>query len=433
MPAHLEPQHWTAEEQAQYQTSGYRHNFVCNVLDGSFYQFGNAIMQTSVMLPALLVLLGASDAQILLIPTIPIIVGRLPQLFTAYWAERLTYKLPALKVTGIFQRLPWLCMGIALWLWGATHKAWVVNVILGGVTVATLGYAVTAPAWGEFIARVIPARVRGRFMGINVALGNGLGLLAPLIVAGVFSLHNLSTERQNAVLFFIMTGLICVSYFSIIQTREPRLAPLETHTDPVAYFRELPSLLRTDPSLRWFLVASALSYAQVIGAGLFMVYGTRVLGVTINDQPIFLFVVQLTTLTAGVVLGFLTDRAGHKIGLLVGLLSYAAAALLAVFAPTRVWLFPVFMLLAVYNSSQYISLNNLIFDMAPPARRPTYLALTSTLPAPFALVFTLLCLWLKGSGPSSYPPAFAASALLVAASALALWLGVKVRKKETLA
>ena len=85
------------------------------------------------------------------------------------------------------------------------------------------------------------------------------------------------------------------------------------------------------------------------------------------------------------VLGWLTDRRGHRLVIILGLAAALAGNLLAVAASSLGVFGLVFVMLGIQISAMNVSNLNVMLEFAPgPAAQPTYVGLGTTLLAPVA-------------------------------------------------
>jgi MFS family permease len=399
-----------------------RWNMTVNVLDVALFHFGLSFISLAVVFPALMSRLGASATVIALLPAIQILGGRLPQIATSYLAEMRPLQKRWCMWCGIFQRAPWLVLAGCLAFWGGTRPDFLIAAALVCLLVANVGYGFTAPAWGELIAKAIPAERRGLFMGLIQVIGNTLGVVGGFTVVAVMKTPRLEFPHNYAVLFALCAAVLAVSFLLLMLNRESPGVNHSTHASFSSYRKSLLVVLRNDHSFRWLLVHQSLSYSYVIGQGLFMAHALHAFSLGDEHTGVFVLSSTVAVLVVSPVLGWLGDRRGHRLVLMIASMAYVLAAATAAAAKDWRWMCAVFALLAVTLAGQVISTQNIVLQMAPAHRRPSYLALAATIPAPFVLGFALLGGRLAKSAPLGYRGAFLVSAgLSLAALAILMW------------
>jgi MFS family permease len=269
----------------------------------------------------------------------------------------------------------------------------------------------TYPAWAELMAKAIPEQHWGKMMGITHMLGNGLSVIGGLIV--MYVMGQWAYPSNYAALFLIAGGLHYISHCFLCLNREPvSRVSHEKHDNIRSYVKVLKTIITTDRSFLWFTVHQALGFSAIMGLGLFMVYAMKKFGVTDAQSGGFVLVSTATTLITSPLLGAAGDRYGHKSVIAIACIAYVASAICALLGRSLWIMYPVFALSAVSVSAQMIGFRNLVYELAPKERRPTYVALTSLLPAPFAVLFSLLGGWLAEHLASGFSIVFALSAIL---------------------
>jgi MFS family permease len=391
-----------------------------NILDVSLYIFGESMVSMVVVLPAFMLELGASNQLVALLPALYVLGARLPPVATSYFVETWPRLKPLCLATGVPMRLPWLVLGlVTLWL-ARGHPGVVLLVLMVCFAVSHTSFGLSSPAYGELIAKTIPPQRRGMFMGWVTLVGNALGVVGGLYVKWVMDRSGLAFPANYATLFLTASALLWISYVFFALNREPLLTPGRHHENWGAYLRSLPVVLRQDRNFCWYLVYQSLIYGYAMGSGLFMAYALKHFRLDDTVTGKFLVASTVATMVAAPVMGWLGDRYGHKLNLVIACLAHVGAAVIATLATDWRMMYAVFALTAVCIAGQWISARNYIYLFGVNGRRPTYLALANTVPAPFILAFAFVGGWLAEHLAGGYAAAFLISAGICAAAAWVL-------------
>jgi MFS family permease len=132
------------------------------------------------------------------------------------------------------------------------------------------------------------------------------------------------------------------------------------------------------------------------------------------DASGFTIALQMGLALANLFFGFLADRKGHKLSLEICLLLSALSLVLAIFAPSPWWFFPIFFLRGAVNAGTFISGISIVYEFTDAENRPTYIGLANTIPGVAGSIAPLIGGWLAGA--VSYPAMFILSAMIGAAS-----------------
>lgn len=396
---------------------------VVNVTDLAFFISAMNVLSVTIVLPSFMVRLGASPLLVALLPAIQIVGFRLPQFVVPYFIEGRARLKPFITVLGVFQRLPWAVLAVATLFLGSESPRLLLVVAVCCVFFVNALSGLAYPAWAELIAKVIPSARWGFCMGVSHMIGNGVGVLLGFAVAYLLGSGRFAYPANYAAIFFLGFLLLAGSFFFYQLNREPEHVENRSHGDWRTYFGGLLAIVRRDRSFTWFIVYQCMSLSGLMGVGLFMVYGIKAFNLPESRTGEFVVASTLATLVASPVLGAVGDRRGHRSVLAISTASYLLAALLAIFVKSWVVMYAVFALTAVHVSAQMIAFRNMVYELAPEGRRPSYIALASLLPAPFAVLFPILGGWLVGNTPWGYTAPFALSAAL----SIAAWLVLETR------
>src|SRR4030095_10693659 len=93
-------------------------------------------------------------------------------------------------------------------------------------------------------------------------------------------------------------------------------------------------------------------------------------------------------------MGWLGDRVGHRLMLIIGAASAIFSSLLAWLAPSLAWFFPVFVLSGFANVSIWTNGMTMPGDFSEEKERPFYIGLAQTLTAPATIIAPLLGGWI---------------------------------------
>jgi MFS family permease len=417
---------YAPEQYAEYLEKHYRRNLVANVLDVGFFQFSMSVVSVNVVLPAFLKTLGASNLLFSFLIAGYNICWFLPQLFMSFYVEGLYRKKPYVLVLGVFQRVPWLALGVlTLVMLPGSPEPVIIMFFLLFIT-AFLAGGFNSTAWAEMIAKAIPQRIRGLFMGIINLVGSGLAVAGGFMVKYVMENERFPYPQNYAILFFICFAILVVSFAAFALNREPLVPLARRETSLKAYFKSLPGILRRDRNFTLFVFSRALGYANVMGVAFYMVYAMKRFSLDDSVSGNFVLASTLATVAASAALGRFADKMGHKANLVVSQSFYMAAAAAALLAKEAWMMYFVFVFISIGLSSFMISMNNIIFEFAPESKRPTYLGLSGTISAPFILLFSFLGAKLADM---SYKAPIGASIVLIALSTAILVFFVKEPRK----
>src|SRR5690606_891653 len=220
---------------------------------------GLSFAARTTVLPLFVQHLGGGNLAVGLLPVLWTLGFHLPQLAIAHHAGQVASKKGLVLRTGLVQRLPWLLLAVATFLWlGKLPPGWALAVFFVLYTLAAVGGSLNLPGWFDLTAKLTPVRLRGRLFALRTVLGSLLGVLGGAVVAAVLA-RSPSTDGF-ALLFGLAFAVMVGSYAILAQVKEERVpGTVPPARQPYrAFLRRLPDILRRDRNFRRFLVADAL-------------------------------------------------------------------------------------------------------------------------------------------------------------------------------
>ena len=265
-------------EYDHYLKHGYTYNMVVSILDVSFFFFALSVVSATVVMPAFMLRLGASAALVALLPAVQVVGMRLPQIIVPFLVEGRIRQKPYILLMNVMQRTAWLFMApLTFWL-AIDHPGALLACFLVMFFVVNFFSGLAQPSWGDLIAKVIPQRRRGMFMGLNMMFGHGLGIVGGLIVAYIMNSEKIAFPLNYALLFLISSIIFWISFGFFSRTREPIIEVAARHESVSRYIASLRDVLRSNRRFVWYIVFACLFYGFVMGSGLFMAYAVSEFG-----------------------------------------------------------------------------------------------------------------------------------------------------------
>ncbi len=404
----------------------YRWNFTWNVLDGATFWLGISFISTAVILPLYVSHFTSNPLIIGLIPFIQTAGTLLPQLFMANAVERAPRKIFFPKVVGFFlERTPIYLLAPTTLLLAENYPVLALVVFFILHTWHNIGAGVISVGWYDMIAKIIPQDRRGRFYGITNFIGNGTGILGAMLVPVV--LHSRGFPEGFAISFGIAGALALLSWFFLIQTREPAVYSKKPPVSQTEYLRSLPEVVRKDRNFRTYLLAQIVFALSGMATGFLAVYAVRTWQMSDAQAGGFTIALQVGLALANLFFGFLADRKGHKLSLEICFGLNVLLLVLAVVAPSPAWFFVIFFLRGSVNAVTFLSGASIVYEFTDPDNRPTYIGLANTIPGAFGAVAPLIGGLLVGA--VSYPAMFLLAAITGLASLGLLRFGVRDPRK----
>ena len=400
-------------------SQNYRWNFGVNLADGALFMLAQSFISATTILPFFVSRLTDNPFFIGLLAVIAHGGWFFPQLFSAGPIERSNRKKPWLINLGFFvERLPLMLLP-ATALLAVRAPTWTLTLFLLTFALYNLGAGIIAPAWQDLIAVCFPPTRRGRLMGIAMFVGTVLGALGANASSRI--LDTLPFPGNFMTLFALAALLMLIGWVVLALTREPVRRVRRSEENRLRIWTRLGRILRRDLNFRRFLIARGLLAASGMGMAFVTAAAVRrwdVSGGTVGNFTVALLVGQAV---GNLLFGFLADRRGHKLPLVLGGIAAALAYIIAGIAPSPLFYYPVFLLLGAYISAIIVSGLMIVLEFVGFEQRPTYVGITNSIIGAVNVVIPLVGGALATFN-YTYLFVFSAAAALLSALLTSLWV-----------
>lgn len=366
-----------------------RHNLVALGADYALFLVGLSFASQSTILPAFAEHLRAPNVVIGAIPAVMTVGWFLPSLFAAGYTETLARRLPFILRYTLLERAPFVVLALAAFFLAEPAPELTLALLLLMLLVITGAGGALMPAWMDVVGRAIPTTLRGRFFAVAGVLASGGGLLAGLGTA--YILAAVRAPWSYGICFLSTAVFMGLSYVALALTREPAAVVTSPPVPLGTYLSRIPTLLRRDRNLTWFLAARAFAVIGMMAGGFYTVYALRALGAESWQVGVFTAVLLGGQIAGNVALGWLADRTGHRLVIMIGVAATVTANAVALAGPSLPLFSVVFALSGVHVAAINVSSLNVLLEFAPGMEeRPTYVGLGTTSLAPVAFAAPLL-------------------------------------------
>lgn len=369
-----------------------RYNVIVNLLDAGFFGVAIGFASFGTILSLFVASMTNSATLIGLVPAIHASGWLLPQLFTANYTARLRrYKRNVLLLT-IHERVPFLGLAIvALLLPKIGLQVGLVLTFLFLIWQG-LGGGFTANAWTSLISKIIPSESRGTFFGTQAALANLL--ISVAAVGAGYLLGTYQSPFDFVACFLIACLFFTFSWISLALTREPADYEKVIEENPPPLWQGAAQILKRDRNFSWFLTARILSQFGTMGFAFYIVYALRRFHMDEVTAGYLTATLTISQTIANAGMGWMGDRVGHRWMLIIGAVAALLSSLLAWFASSLAWFFPMFVLTGFANVSIWTNGMTMTVDFSGESERPFYIGLAQTLTAPATIVAPLIGGWI---------------------------------------
>jgi len=398
-----------------------RYNVSVNMADAIFFGAALGFGSFGTIIPLFVSQLTNSATLIGLVPAIHAVGWQLPQLFTANQVTRLRSYKPYVLLMTVHERVPFIGFALVAWFMYSLgpQKALILTFLL--LIWQGFGAGFTANAWQSFIAKIIPAELRGTFFGGQAAAANIF--ISICAVGAGYLLENFYTPLNFTLTFLIAFIFLIFSWGSLALSREPEDVEKVIPEKLPPVWQGAGEILKRDRNFSWFLAARLLSMFATVGFTFYIIYCLRYFKMDAVTAGFLTATLTISQTIANAGMGWLGDRWGHRTMLLLGAAAVSLSAGLAWYAPTLGWFYLVFILAGIANVAIWTIGMAMTVEFGTEAERPVYIGLSNTLVAPVTILSPILGGWIADT--MGFKTTFAISVLVGLITVGVLWWFVK--------
>jgi MFS family permease len=211
-------------------------------------------------------------------------------------------------------------------------------------------------------------------------------------------------------------------------TREPEDTEKVIEAHPAPFWEGAQRILQRDKNFRWFLGARILSQFATMGFSFYIVYALRAFQLDAITAGYLTATLTISQTVANIGMGWIGDRIGHRTMLVIGAAAAVLSSVLAWFATSITWFYPIFILSGLTNVSIWTIGMTMTVDFSDEKDRPFYIGLAQTFTAPATIIAPLIGGWIADT--MGFTPTFALSAILSVVMMAMLWFIVKDPRKH---
>jgi len=363
-------------------------NFTVNVLCEAFWGFALTLVSATAVLPVYISSLGARPALLALLPAVQYLGFGLLQLPGAFYAIRLPRKREWFLGLHSFPILCWFGVAAVAQHARGLGLGTALALSLLGIGGQSLLFGAVMPMWGDFVNRQMPQQRRGRMFGVAFAVGAAAGLAAGAFTTGTLEAH--PGTKGFAICFLVAAIAMTVGIAVGFIVHEPAAPFAPTRMGVREFVGHLREAVAQRPGLRRLLLARIPVEAGIMAGPYLAVYAQQRAGLGDEAAGTFAIALTLGQAVASPLVGWLGDRRGYKLPLVLGT-ALSPVALGLMLGAQRAEAFTlIFVLLGAAILADWLSTMNLVIELCPEADKTIYQALYGTLVIPQRLLYPLL-------------------------------------------
>lgn len=369
-----------------------RHNLKMHIIDGLIFMCAMSFVSIQTIIPVFVQQMGGNSIAVGSVQVLWAIGLSLPQLLFVNLYQHQPKIKPSLLKYGFIHRTAFLLMGLFSFFF-INYLSANISVIIF-LTIFFAG-AVTGsmaiPPWYHLFSKTTPVKLRGRLLAIRQLIGSVLGIGAGFITSLILS--SIVFPKNFSLLFFISFFLMIISFYFLYELKETNEDEINSLSKSKSNFHQAKIILQTNPNFKFYLVADAIQLVAMTSLSFFAVYALKKFSLPSYYAGSFTIIVMISMSASNIFFGFLGDKFGHKINLLLISFSLISANLIAVFSSSIFIYAIVFFLIASVITLQGISRLSFVVELCSSINRPLFIAVQNTITAPFIL-FGIFAGWM---------------------------------------
>ncbi len=309
-------------------------NFKVHLVHGLLGQTGFRLVTTPTFLPAFILLLsGGSDFAVGLALSLAALGAAITPLLSASLIGHRKRVLPIGFWTGGAMRAAVLCLALTGLLSDGPVALYAAILSLG---LFGLFAGMQTVVFQTLLSKVIPAHYRGRLMGLR----NFLASLTTIVVAwlgGHYLVGDPPTAAGYGWVFLVAFLLTTVGLLVLALVREPEPPSVAERRSVMEHLAGMPAFLRAEPEFARFVLARSLSTLGRMALPFYILFAGRTIGLSGETLASLTVAWTIAATVANLFWGWLADRSGFRLCLLVSIALWIVATL-ALLAVEGYWL-----------------------------------------------------------------------------------------------
>jgi len=333
---------------------------------------------TSTFVSVFAIRLGASNTLVGLLVSLPALINIFWLIPSARIIERQRRRLPIIVLAGFLQRLGYLLVALMPFvLHNYRPEALVALVVL-----ITFPTAIASVAFTSLIAEVVPIHKRAQVVSIRNVLVSVISTITMLISGRLLDLLLFPFNYQLLFGLGFVASLVSLYYVSRIQVTDVIAAEHQAQAKaPVAVrLRQLVKQLTEQRDfVRFSTSAFIFHWGLYLPSALYAIYRIKYLGASDTWIGLLSMVHNAVTILTYFYWGKVARRRGNRFVLLVSALGAALYPVLTGLSTRVEFLLLPSIAAGIFGAGFNLSFFNTLLEVCPPERRPSYVAINTTL------------------------------------------------------
>ncbi|MDC0881479.1 MFS transporter [Candidatus Marinimicrobia bacterium] len=355
-----------------------------NNLHEFFWGFGTAFHTVYAVVPLFLKELGAPNVIATSSAGLFSIIIAMPMLFTAALTRNVTNMKKMVISAHCTILIVTFILGYIFTFSGIGKSliAWKIYFIL--FIIYSLSIGIIVPIWADFLEKTTKRSLRGKFFGVGFAF-NSLGAFGGGILLKLILETSIPFPKNFGYGFIILFFCLSIGTFFFAFYKEKKQN--KSNTSFNQFKIETKQIIKNRPNFHRYLFSRIFYCATLPALGLYAVFCQKKFGFNISEIGLFTVLNVISMGISSYISGYLGDKHGHKISMLIAYSFHLIAVILALLSKNMFWVYCIFISIGAGQGAFMPSAMNLIYDFADLEDKKTYMALIDSFLAPFSLMF----------------------------------------------
>ena len=355
-----------------------------NNLHEFFWGFGTAFHTVYAVVPLFLKELGAPNVIATSSAGLFSIIIAMPMLFTAALTRNVTNMKKMVISAHCTILIVTFILGYIFTFSGIGKSliAWKIYFIL--FIIYSLSIGIIVPIWADFLEKTTKRSLRGKFFGVGFAF-NSLGAFGGGILLKFLLETSIPFPKNFGYGFIILFFCLSIGTFFFAFYKEKKQN--KSNTSFNQFKIETKQIIKNRPNFHRYLFSRIFYCATLPAIGLYAVFCQKKFGFNISEIGLFTVLNVISMGISSYISGYLGDKHGHKISMLIAYSFHLIAVILALLSKNMFWVYCIFISIGAGQGAFMPSAMNLIYDFADLEDKKTYMALIDSFLAPFSLMF----------------------------------------------
>jgi MFS family permease len=349
-------------------------NHIRNILHGFFLAIGTTIAEPSTILPLIVNYFGGSSVLVGFFAALLRGGAIIVQMFAAFQAQSYTLMLPYLRRVFLVRFLAWFFIGVAIILLGEEHPG-ITLVCLGfGLFVFSFSAGFGAIYFKDIMAKIFTHKFRAKTMAYRQFFTAFGGIISGSLAGMILEIYE--PPLSFGYLFIISSFLMGFGYLAFGSVDEPEKEKVSQREKRFSTFlKNSIQMLKDDRDLQIQITTFLFAYSYLISLPFIILDAQE--RIDLNGTAIGMLITSqmVGAMLSNLVWGRLMSKGYYRLSTNIALLLHVSAVIIAFNAGSVYEYIAIFFIVGAATDGNRIASGNLILIVAPPEKRPVYVAL----------------------------------------------------------